>query len=87
MSAHYERLMQKFGRVTEESKRVLELNAGHPTVSGLKAIFDKEPSDSRIQSFGRLLYEEAVLTEGSKLKDPAGFVRRVNELLTRALGG
>jgi molecular chaperone HtpG len=79
--------MQRFGRLTEESKRVLELNAGHPTVAGLKAVFDKDPSDSRIQNFGRLLYEEAVLNEGSKLKDPAGFARRVNELLTRALGG
>jgi molecular chaperone HtpG len=67
MSAQYERLMQKLGRLTEESKRVLELNAAHSAVSGLKAVFDTDPSDPRVQNFGRLLFEQAVLTEGSKL--------------------
>jgi molecular chaperone HtpG len=85
MTAHYERLMKKLGRVEEESKRVLELNPAHPAVAGLKASFDKNPADPRVESFGRLLYEEAVIAEGSKLKDPAGFARRVNELLARAL--
>jgi molecular chaperone HtpG len=87
MTAHYERLMKKLGRVEEESKRVLELNPAHPAVTGLKAAFDKDPTDPRVESFGRLLYEEAVIAEGSKLKDPAGFARRVNELLARSLAG
>jgi molecular chaperone HtpG len=87
MTAHYERLMQKLGRVEEESKRVLELNPGHPAVAGLKALFDKDPSDSRVEAYGRLLYEQAVIAEGSKVKDPAGFARRVNELMARTLGG
>ena len=87
MTAHYERLMKKLGRVEEESKRVLELNPNHTAVTGLKAAFDKDPTDPRVESFGRLLYEQAVIAEGSKLKDPAGFARRVNELLARALAG
>ena len=87
MTAHYERLMKKLGRVEEESKRVLELNPAHPAVAGLKAAFDKDPADPRVESYGRLLYEEAVIAEGSKLKDPAGFARRVNDLLARSLGG
>lgn len=85
MTAHLERLMKKLGRVEEESKRVLELNPKHPAVTGLKAVFDKDPTDPRVENFGRLLYEEAVIAEGSKVKDPAGFARRVNELLARAL--
>ena len=85
MTAHYERLMEKLGRVEEESKRVLELNPAHPAVAGLKASFEKNPADPRVEIFGRLLYEQAVIAEGSKLKDPAGFARRVNELLARAL--
>src|SRR4051812_47473754 len=85
MTAHYEQLMKKFGRLEEESKRVLELNPAHPAVAGLKAAFDKDPADPRVESYGRLLYEEAVIAEGSKLKDPAGFARRVNELLAPSL--
>jgi molecular chaperone HtpG len=87
MTAHYERLMKKLGRVDEESKRVLELNPAHPAVAGLKAAFDKNPADPRVESYGRLLYEQAVIGEGSKLKDPAGFARRVNDLLARSLAG
>jgi molecular chaperone HtpG len=86
MTAHYERLMQKLGRVEEESKRVLELNPAHPAVSGVRALFERDPADPRVESYGRLLYEQAVIAEGSKLKDSAGFARRVNELMARSLG-
>jgi molecular chaperone HtpG len=86
MSAHYERLMKKLGRVEEESKRVLELNPSHPAVISLKDAFDSDPTDSRVEEYGRLLYEQAVIAEGSKLKDPVGFARRMNQLLTRSLG-
>ena len=85
LTAHYERLMQKLGRVEGESKRVLELNPNHPAVAAVKALFEKDPADARVESYGRLLYEQAVIAEGSKLKDPAGFARRLNELMTRAL--
>ena len=85
MTAHYERLMQKLGRGNDESKRVLELNPSHPAVAALRDIFAKDANDGRVEAYGRLLYEEAVIAEGSKLKDPGGFARRVNELLTKAL--
>jgi molecular chaperone HtpG len=86
MTAHYERLMQRLGRVEEESKRVLELNPAHPAVSGVQALYERDPADPRVESYGRLLYEQAVIAEGSKLKDPAGFARRVNDLMARSLG-
>jgi molecular chaperone HtpG len=86
MSAHYERLMKKMGRVEEESKRALEINPTHPAVTALKATFDRDPTDPRVESYGRLLYEQAVIAEGSKLKDPAGFAKRLNELMARTLG-
>lgn len=86
LTAHYERLMRKLGRVEGESKRVLEINPGHPAVVAVKALHDKDPADPRVESYGRLLYEQAVIAEGSKLKDPAGFARRLNELVARSLG-
>jgi molecular chaperone HtpG len=86
MTAHYERLMNKLGRTeVGESKRVLELNAEHPTVKGLKSLSESSPGDPRIELFGRLLYEQAVIAEGSKVKDPAGFAKRINELIAKDL--
>jgi molecular chaperone HtpG len=86
MSAHFERLMRKLNRSSEEeSKRILELNGSHPAVIALRDLYVKNPQDPRVDSSGRLLYEQAVLAEGSKLKDPAGFARRVNELIAKNL--
>jgi molecular chaperone HtpG len=85
MGANLERLLRNAGAGAEvrDSKRILELNGSHPAVEALRALYDKSPDDPRVESFGKLLYEQAVIAEGSKLKDPAGFAKRINELLVR----
>lgn len=86
MSAHMERLMRRMNRESEaESKRVLELNGEHAAVKGLRDLYTKNASDVRIETHGRLLYEQAVIAEGSKLKDPSAFARRINELMAKDL--
>jgi molecular chaperone HtpG len=89
LSAHLERLLEKMGRSDGggRPKRVLELNGEHPAVVALRVLFERNPEDARVESYGRLLFEEAVLAEGSKLKDPAAFARRINELLVRDIQG
>ena len=87
MSAHMERLMQRMGEggAQEASKRILELNADHPVVQGLQKLHDSDNDDARVESIGRLLYEQAVVAEGSKLDDPVGFASRINDLLVKEL--
>jgi molecular chaperone HtpG len=46
-------------------------------------LLDKEPTDPRLETYTRLLYDQAVIAEGSKVKDPAAFARRINELLAK----
>jgi molecular chaperone HtpG len=85
MSAHMERLMERMGRdeEMEQSRRVLELNGEHPAVVALRELHEKNADDPRIENYARLLYDEAVIAEGSKVKDPAAFARRINDLLVR----
>ncbi len=87
-SAHLERLMQRWGKsdVVGPTKRVLELNGSHPAVEALWRLYEKEPADSRVESYARLLYDQAVLAEGSRVKDPGALARRINELLVRDAG-
>ncbi len=89
MSAHMERLMQRMGEDGAHShntaKRILELNAEHPVVQGLQKLHDSASEDARVESIGRLLYEQAVVAEGSKLDDPVGFASRINNLLVKEL--
>jgi molecular chaperone HtpG len=83
MSAHMERLMERMGRDTGPAKRVLELNPKHATVEAIRALHEKSATDVRIDVYARLLYEQAVVAEGSKVADPVAFAKRVNELIAR----
>ena len=88
MSAHLERLLQRAGRGEEvpPSKRILELNPRHPVVQSMRKLQEQNAADPRIENYARLLYDQAVVAEGSRVKDPAAFARRINELLARDAG-
>jgi molecular chaperone HtpG len=78
MALHLQKMLKQAGQKIPDSKPILELNAGHPLVTRLAAEADGE-------TFGMLallLYEQALLSEGGTLPDPAGFVRRINTLMT-----
>lgn len=56
---------------------VLEINPQHPLVGTL----NREPDDERFADWAHVLYNQAVLTLGAVIEDPADFVGRLNELL------
>jgi molecular chaperone HtpG len=82
MSAHLERLMERAGRGVSESKRVLEINGNHPLLEAMLAL---PGDDARLEGYARLLYDQAVIAEGSRVKDPVAFARRINDLLIKDL--
>ena len=88
MSANMERLLQRMGRGEEvqPSKRILELNPDHPAVQALQKLQEQNPADERVEAYGRLLHDQAEIAEGSRIKDPAAFAKRVNDLLTKVVG-
>lgn len=87
MSAHMERLMQRMGRDKQAApgKRILEVNAEHPVIQSLEKMRARDAADARLEKTSRLLYDQAVITEGSKVKDPLAFAQRMNELIMREL--
>jgi molecular chaperone HtpG len=84
-SAHMERIFAAMGRADEvpAAERILELNPDHAAVQALQKIYDADPTDGRVEDFGQLLYDQAVLAEGSKLADPSDLARRINRLIER----
>jgi molecular chaperone HtpG len=79
------RILKAAGQKVPSGKPILEINPGHPLVERLKADAGKEPG--RFADWGHLLFDQALLAEGGTLEDPAGFVRRTNELLLEMAGG
>ena len=86
MTAHMERLMQRFGEDSTGGKRVLELNPENPAVDALRTLHEKDATDPRIAAYGLLLYDQAAIAEGSKVPDAAGFAKRINDLIVADAG-
>jgi molecular chaperone HtpG len=82
-SAHLERIMRQMGQPVGDWKRVLELNPQNPAVEAVRELHSRNPSDPRVEGYARLIYDQAVLAEGSKVADPSAFATRINDLITR----
>ena len=77
MGAHLERILRSSGQQAPSAKPVLEINVDH-------ALIQKMRDESSAEHFGdwaHILFDQAVLSEGGQLADPAAFVRRMNALL------
>lgn len=75
---HLQKMLRQGGQDVPETLPTLELNPQHALVQKLCG----ESDDERFSMLATLLYEQAVLAEGGTLPDPAGFVRRINQLMT-----
>ncbi|MDO4637589.1 MAG: molecular chaperone HtpG [Lautropia sp.] len=75
MSATLERMLKQAGQPVPERQPILEINPDHPLVKRLKE------EDGHFDDWSRLLLDQATLSDGGKLDDPVGFVRRMNTLL------
>jgi molecular chaperone HtpG len=76
-----EQLLKAMGQSVPDQKRILEINPSHPLFASMKAIFEKDKGSATLSEFVRLLYDQALILEGSKPKDPAAFTQRVAKLM------
>ena len=69
------RMLKAAGQKAPDVKPILEINPQHPAVQRLKY------EETRFDDWAALLFEQALLSEGGQLDDPAGFVKRTNDLM------
>ena len=77
ISVNMERMLKAAGQTALSVKPILEINPEHPLVVRLRTVSDS----GRFSDWSRLLFDQALLSEGGQLDDPAGFVQRLNQLL------
>jgi molecular chaperone HtpG len=82
MSANLNRMLKAAGQKVPEMRPILEVNPEHPIVRRLK----DEPDTTRFSDWSQILFDQATLAEGGQLEDPAGFVKRLNDLLLAMAG-
>lgn len=76
MGANMERLLKAAGQNINKSKPNLEINLQHPLLKKM----DSETDEQRFTDWASILHDQAVLSEGGKLEDPAAFVKKLNNM-------
>jgi len=77
MSANMERIMKSAGQTFEAAKPTLEINLEHKLLQRLKA----ETAEDVFADLAQVVFDQALLSEGGQLENPAEYVKRVNRLL------
>ena len=84
LAPHMERLFRAMNQAVPESKRILELNPEHPLIAALNDMAaDAENPD--LKKYANVLWDQALLSEGSPIKDTAAFVKNVTELMLKGI--
>ena len=75
LSGNLLRMLKAAGQKAPESKPIMEINPDHPLVQRLKY------EEAKFDDWAHILFDQATLAEGGALEDPAGYVKRLNEML------
>ncbi len=83
MAVSMQKILRQAGHQVPDLKPILEINPQHAVIRHLR----EEKAEQRLADWTQLLFDQALLSEGGQLEDPAAFARRVNALLLEAAGG
>jgi len=78
LGGNLERILQAMGQDAPDAKPIMEINPDHPLIRQLN------PDHAQLEDWSRVLFDQAALSEGAPLPEPAAYVQRVNDLLTKA---
>ena len=81
LGTHFENVLRAAGHDVERSKPILEVNPDHPIVGRMSG-----QEGDRFADWALILHDQALLSEGGQLEDPAGFVRRLNDMFQALTG-
>ena len=77
MGEQMRKIMEAAGQAVPESKPILEVNMKHPLVSKLSG----EKNDESATVLAKVLFDQAALSAGRPLENPAQFVQELNKLM------
>jgi len=80
-----EKVMKAMGQSMPAVKRALEINPDHELFAAMNSVFEKEGASDRLAEYASLLYDQALLLEGEKLKDPAAFAKTLSRLMAESI--
>ena len=82
LGAQMRQIMEAAGQKMPDSKPTMEINPTHPLMERLNG----EVQDDRFEELAQIVFDQAALSEGRALDDPAAYVKRINKLLMETIG-
>ncbi|HEY6079430.1 MAG TPA: molecular chaperone HtpG [Polyangiaceae bacterium] len=79
-----ERMLRAQGQKVPKASRILELNLEHPLLKNLQRLEEASPGSEKVLEWMHLIYDQALLAEGSPIEDPGAFAKRLTKLFTAA---
>lgn len=76
-SARLERMMESMGQPVPKSKRIMEINPSHAVFGRMKDL----PVE-RQKEWAEILYNQALIAEGSPIDDPMKFSQQISKLMS-----
>jgi molecular chaperone HtpG len=86
MDLHLARMLKQQGHNDmQDSSRILEINSSHQLIIKLSEISQDLTKKDMLGDVAHLLLDQAKITEGEAIKDPANFAKRLNQTLVKVL--
>ena len=80
-----ERILKAANQPVPPSQRVLEINPDHELLTRMRELHKNQSESDDLKEFAELLYDQALLTEGSKVISPELFCSRLTKLMLKSV--
>lgn len=71
--------MESMGQAAPKAKRIMELNAAHPLYDKMLSV-----SSGQQKEWAEILYQQALLNEGSQIENPYLYSQKIAKLMMSA---
>jgi molecular chaperone HtpG len=76
-----EKMLRSMGQEVPSNERILEINPAHQMFEAMNDLVAKGGQEQLLNEYIDLLYNQALLLEGSKVKEPAAFAKAMAKLM------
>ena len=85
MTSQMEEILRRSGQAIPPQQRILEINPEHSIVKKLYDIYDDDARKEHVGDYFQILRDQALLADGSPIKDTAAFAKRIQNLMNEAV--
>jgi len=75
------KMFEAMGQQVPKGQSILEVNPGHDLIARMKQVFAADKESPRLKEYIGLLYDQALLLEGEKPRDPVAFAASIARLM------